>query len=116
MMKWHFLSLACLFVFTAQAQNNKGITVSGSIQSDILIPQDDEKIGTEKTSDDVQTNTYAEVNLMSEHVDAGVRFEYLEHPMPGFEKDLMRNSPSVISMTSSVRASSSVPTRNGASA
>ena len=79
MMKWHFLSLACLFVFTAQAQNNKGITVSGSIQSDILIPQDDEKIGTEKTSDDVQTNTYAEVNLMSEHVDAGVRFEYLEH-------------------------------------
>ena len=87
MMKWHFLSLACLFVFTAQAQNNKGITVSGSIQSDILIPQDDEKIGTEKTSDDVQTNTYAEVNLMSEHVDAGVRFEYLEHPMPGFEKD-----------------------------
>ncbi len=70
----------------AQEDGSKKIVVSGSIQSDILIPQDDDKIGTEETSDWAQTNTYADVSIMSEHVDAGARFEFLEHPLPGFEK------------------------------
>ena len=35
----------------AQETEEKKITVSGSIQSDILIPQDDEAIGTEKVND-----------------------------------------------------------------
>lgn len=82
------MGFACFFAGTAIAQtNDKAVTVSGSVQSDILIPQDDDKIGTEPTSDDLQTNTYAEVNLMSKYVDAGLRMEYLEHPLPGFEKD-----------------------------
>lgn len=74
----------------ALAQESEGtnkIVVTGSIQSDILLPEDDDKIGTEKTSDDLLTNTYAEVNLMSKYVDAGARLEYLEHPLPGFEND-----------------------------
>ena len=29
----------------AQAQEKNGLTVSGSIQSDVLFPQDDEEIG-----------------------------------------------------------------------
>lgn len=33
------------------------------------------------------TNTFADVNVMSEHIDAGARFEFLKHPLPGFEKD-----------------------------
>ena len=79
---------ACFFTGTVVAQtDDKAVTVSGSVQSDILIPQDDDKIGTEPTSDDLQTNTYAEVNLMSKYIDAGLRMEYLEHPLPGFEKD-----------------------------
>ena len=72
----------------AAAQNengNNGITVTGSIQSDILIPQNDEKIGAVKDDDWAKTNTYAEVNAMSKHLDAGVRFEYLDHPLPGYE-------------------------------
>ena len=71
----------------AAAQNengNNGITVTGSIQSDILIPQNDEKIGAVKDDDWAKTNTYAEVNAMSKHLDAGVRFEYLDHPLPGY--------------------------------
>ena len=59
----------------AAAQNengNNGITVTGSIQSDILIPQNDEKIGAVKDDDWAKTNTYAEVNAMSKHLDAGV--------------------------------------------
>ena len=71
----------------AQDDGGNGVTVTGSIQSDILIPQEDEKIGTEKYSEWGLTNTYAEVGLMSKYVDAGMRLEYLEHPLPGFEKD-----------------------------
>ena len=64
------------------------VSLSGSIQSDILIPQDDDKIGTEHYSDWGLTNTYVDLKLGSKFVDAGVRFEYLEHPLPGFEPDL----------------------------
>lgn len=71
----------------AQAQTDKNIVVTGSIQSDNLIPQDDEAIGTESTDDAVLSNTYIEVALQSKYVDAGARFEYLEHPLPGYEKD-----------------------------
>lgn len=71
----------------AQDGGDKKITVTGSIQSDILIPQDDEKIGTEKIDEWAVTNTYAEAHLMSKYVDAGARFEFLKHPMPGFRTD-----------------------------
>src|SRR5574344_1405610 len=80
---------SCLISGTAFAQNNEQNTVSvkGSIQSDALIPEDDDAIGTEHYSDWGLTNTYAEVHVMSKYVTAGTRFEFLEHPMPGFEKD-----------------------------
>ena len=43
---------ACLFVLTASAQDDsKKVTLSGSIQSDILLPEDDDKIGAKKTDD-----------------------------------------------------------------
>ena len=75
------------FFFTPSfAQEQKGVTLSGSIQSDMLIPQEDEKIGAEKT-EDFLTNTYADLQLQSKYVDAGARLEYLEHPLPGFEED-----------------------------
>ena len=63
------------------------VTVSGSIQSDILIPEDDEKIGTEHSKDKVLTNTYVDLNLGSKYVDAGARFEFLKYPLPGYEPD-----------------------------
>lgn len=68
-------------------QNDKQWVVTGSIQSDILIPQEDETIGAEKTDDKILTNTYADVAVMSRHIDAGLRFEFLQHPLPGFERD-----------------------------
>lgn len=74
------------FAVSANAQTDK-IVVTGSVQSDILIPQNDEAIGTEKTDDWALTNTYVEAALQSKYVDAGARFEFLEHPLPGFEKD-----------------------------
>lgn len=70
------------------AQNSDGgIRLHGSIQSDILLPEKDEAIGTGDYSEWALTNTYADLNLTSKWVDAGVRLEYLEHPLPGFEPD-----------------------------
>lgn len=77
------LLLAGLAVTTVNAQENK-VAVHGSIQSDILIPEEDHKIGTGTYNDWGLTNTYAEVGLTSKHIEAGVRAEYLEHPLPGF--------------------------------
>jgi hypothetical protein len=62
------------------------VTLSGSIQSDVLLPQEDSETGATK-DEDFQTNTYADIQLQSQHIDAGVRLEYLEHPLPGFEND-----------------------------
>lgn len=83
------LALAAMTAASASAQQEQKdkITVTGSIQSDILIPQEDNNIGTGTYDDKVLTNTYAEVHAMSKYVDAGVRLEYLDHPLPGFEKD-----------------------------
>ena len=63
------------------------VTLTGSIQSDILIPQEDSVIGAGKESDWALTNTFAELQMRSKHVDAGARLEYLQHPLPGFEPD-----------------------------
>ena len=72
---------------TASAQDdNNRITLNGSIQSDILLPEDDGKIGAEKT-DDILTNTYVDLQLQHRLFEAGARLEYLEHPLPGFERD-----------------------------
>ena len=80
--------VATAFAGTVMAQSESNpVTLHGSIQSDIVMPENDSKIGTEPTSDDVLTNTYLDLNLTSEHVDAGVRVEYLEHPLQGFEPD-----------------------------
>ena len=70
----------------SEADGNK-VQVSGSIQSDILIPQSDATIGAEDYSEFALTNTFGEVNLSSKYIDAGARVEYLDHPLPGFEPD-----------------------------
>lgn len=81
------LTAALLSLCQAQAQTSgdKKVTVMGSIQSDVLIPQEDNKIGTRDYSEWGLTNSYANVSMMSKYVDAGLRMEYLEHPLPGFE-------------------------------
>ena len=78
-----FVVGGCLAVF---GQQDQGVTLHGTVQSDVLLPQTDSAIGAEKTGD-VLTNTYVDLQLQSQYVDAGVRMEYLEHPLPGFERD-----------------------------
>lgn len=75
--------IICLLSFSpARAQ----VTLSGSIQSDMLAPQSDSKTGAEKTADFL-TNTYVDLKLNHKYFEAGARMEYLEHPLPGFEND-----------------------------
>jgi len=81
-------AIGCLAAAPVAGAFNIGdkVAVHGSVQSDILFPEDDAKIGTEHTSDDILTNTYGDINVISKYVDGGLRFEYLEHPMPGFNQ------------------------------
>ena len=69
-----YITLICLVfvVLFAQAQDDKGITLSGSIQSDILIPENDKEIGTEEVRDNVLTNTYADLHLCRCWCKAGI--------------------------------------------
>ena len=79
--------LAIPMAMTAQNEGGSGVTVTGSIQSDVLFPQEDEDIGTMDYDHKVLTNSYADVHVMSKHVDAGARVEFMRFPLPGFEND-----------------------------
>ena len=79
--------LAFALMASAQTDDANKVTVTGSIQSDILIPQEDEAIGTGGYKDWGLTNTYAEARLRSKYVEAGARVEFMEYPLPGFEND-----------------------------
>ena len=74
---------------TAQDLDNESqkVTLHGSLQSDILLPQEDEIIGTGSYDHWALTNTYADLYMMSQHVDAGARLEFTQFPLPGFEPD-----------------------------
>lgn len=86
---YSFLFLSFLVLSAPMQAQEKGetqnkIAVSGSVQSDMFVPLGAQADG---SNEDFRTNSYADVNAMSKYVDAGVRMEYLEHPLPGFEKD-----------------------------
>lgn len=78
------LAVAAPTAFAQEGQNK--VAVHGSVQVDGLVPESDVKIGTEEYSDKVLGNIYANAGVYSKYVDGGFRVEYLEHPMPGFEK------------------------------
>ena len=77
-----FSAFCCVLVTYGQQD---GITLSGSVQSDILLStQSNDEDG---SKDRFMSNTYADLLLQSRRVDAGVRMEYMEHPLPGYEND-----------------------------
>lgn len=64
-----------------------GVALHGSVQADILFPEEDEAINTGTYSHKQLFNTYADLNLISRYVDAGVRAEFMKWPLPGYEND-----------------------------
>lgn len=77
-------ALAATTTATAQENNDDKFVVSGSIQSDVIIPQEDTEIGAKKYNEWALTNTYADIAARSNHLDAGLRFEFTKHPLPGY--------------------------------
>ena len=79
--------VAAACTWTVAAQEAGKVVVHGSIQSDVLIPQEDDKIGTPAYKEWGLTNTYFDVNLMSRRVEAGARLEFTEYPLPAFQDE-----------------------------
>lgn len=71
----------------AQEQSDK-LRLSGSLQSDILLPEKDKTTGASADDGHFLTNTYLDLKATNRYVEAGTRLEYLKHPLPGFENDL----------------------------
>lgn len=71
----------------AQEQSDK-LRLSGSLQSDILLPEKDKTTGANTADGNFLTNTYLNLKATSRYVEAGARLEYLKHPLPGFENDI----------------------------
>ena len=74
-------------VQTLSAQDDPKVVLHGSVQSDVLFPENDSQIGTQTHNEWGLTNTYADLNLMSKYVDAGARLEFMQWPLDGFEPD-----------------------------
>lgn len=88
--KRFLLPAAILIALQASAQSPDDgqpdrVSVHGSVQTDILFPEEDYKIGTEKYDDKVLSNGYANAGIYSKYVDGGARIEYMQQPLPGFE-------------------------------
>ena len=102
------LLLGCVFPFLAKGSTNPyafsiliGDSVStsssltpkepvvfhGNVRSDWLVPQNDAVIGTETTHQKLLSNTAAQFSLAYKQWEAGLRYEYQQQPLPGFEKD-----------------------------
>ena len=63
------------------------VVFHGNVRSDWLVPQNDAVIGTEATNQKLLSNTAAQFSLTYKQWEAGLRYEYQQHPLPGFEKD-----------------------------
>ena len=60
------------------------VTVHGNVQADILVSTDSKEDREKNNAEVFSLNTYAQAGVYSKYVDGGVRFEYLEHPLPTF--------------------------------
>ncbi len=80
-------AFAMMSPIIAQAQDKIPITLQGSLQADVLFPEEDDAIQSGVYKDKVLANAYLSLNLQSTYVKAGGRLEYLDHPLPGFEPD-----------------------------
>ena len=85
MKRLFFSVIALCGVLMAHGQH-QGINVSGSVQSDMLLSTQN-KENKQNEAGDFMTNTYVDVLLQSQYVDAGARAEYMEYPLPGFDND-----------------------------
>ena len=89
MKKWMMIGLLAgignTFLY-AQEPSDK-LRLSGSLQSDVLLPEKDKATGADASNGRLLTNTYLDLKATSRYLEAGARLEYLQHPLPGYEPD-----------------------------
>lgn len=89
-MNQRFLTLGILAgvagMLCGNVSADEKVAIHGSVQADILFPEKDHAIGADDDYDSkILFNSYAGVNLASKYVDAGLRFEFMQWPMPGYD-------------------------------
>jgi len=85
-----FVLFSVFYTLLFAQEKSKAFSLHGSIRSDILFPQKDSTIIPPDQYEKLYnkfalTNTYVDLNLLNQYVDAGARFEYLKYPLPGYE-------------------------------
>lgn len=81
------ISFIMFFILPISLFAKDDVVVHGSVQTDILFPEKDETIATENYDQKILFNTYADASLISRYIDAGLRFEFMKWPLPGYEPD-----------------------------
>lgn len=80
-----------LFAQTENLQQKKGFfesfTVSGDIQTNMLVAENDSAIGAVKGDKPFKSNSYLRLAVKNEYIEAGVRGEYMKNPLPGYESN-----------------------------
>ncbi|MBC8625430.1 DUF6029 family protein [Alloprevotella sp. Lung230] len=89
MKKWMMIGLVSSMgnTFLCAQEPSDKLRLSGSLQSDVLLPEKDKATGAEASNGRLLTNTYLDLKATSRHLEAGARLEYLQHPLPGYEPD-----------------------------
>lgn len=81
------IAVAAIAAIPATGYAKYDVAVHGSVQADIAVVEDDKDIHTPPYEHRFLFNTYADVNLASKYVDAGLRAEFMKWPIPGYEPD-----------------------------
>ena len=63
---------AALSVSAFHVGGDNGVDIHGSVQTDMLFPEEDETIGTGTYDKKFLSNSYADINMISRYVDAGL--------------------------------------------
>lgn len=79
--------LVLLLANAANAQDSAKWTLGGSVQTDFLLPQNDNRIGVADQQGKLLSNTYIDFNATNPLLEVGARLEYARQPLPGFEKE-----------------------------
>ncbi len=85
------LLLFCVSIANVWSQETEkkkfSVQLTGKLQTDIHFPQSDDSDQGKEYDSKVLSNTFADLNLNSDHMDAGLRFEMYKKPLPGFEAE-----------------------------
>lgn len=83
------MALSAAALLPSAAKADYPVAVHGSVQADIAFPEIDEEINAiGPYAEKILFNTYADVNMASRYVDAGLRAEFMKWPLPDMRKIL----------------------------